>query len=57
MNYATEAPFLQAMGVNTLVMGPGDIKRAHQPDESLDADQIKPAIELIQKLIARYCLS
>ncbi len=56
VNYATEAPFLQAMGVNTLVMGPGDIRRAHQPDESLDADQIKPAIALIQKLVARYCL-
>ncbi len=57
VNYATEAPFFQSLGVNTLVMGPGDIRRAHQPDESLDADQIQPAIDVIQNLVARYCLA
>lgn len=57
VNYATEAPFLQSLGVNTLVMGPGDIRLAHQPDEGLDADQVRPAIDVIQKLVARYCLS
>ena len=31
--FATEAPFLQALGMETIVMGPGSIDRAHQPDE------------------------
>ncbi len=32
--YATEGPFLQQMGMDTIVMGPGSIDQAHQPDGS-----------------------
>ncbi|WP_278373981.1 acetylornithine deacetylase, partial [Idiomarina abyssalis] len=32
VNYCTEAPFLQELGCETLVLGPGSIKQAHQPD-------------------------
>ena len=31
--FATEAPFLQQLGMDTIVMGPGSIDQAHQPDE------------------------
>ncbi len=54
--YATEAPFLQQLGMDTIVMGPGSIDRAHQPDEYLALDEIEPAIKLIQSFIAHYCL-
>lgn len=54
--FATEAPFLQALGMDTIVMGPGSIDQAHQPDEFLALDQIQPTIELLKTLIGRYCL-
>jgi acetylornithine deacetylase len=54
--FATEAPFLQQLGMETLVMGPGSIDRAHQPDEYLELDQVRPCIELLTRFIRHYCL-
>ncbi len=56
VSFATEAPFLQALGMETIVMGPGSIDRAHQPDEYLELDQIQPCIALLQQCIRHYCL-
>lgn len=55
--FATEAPFLQSLGMETIVLGPGSIDQAHQPDEYLAFDQIQPTIDLLQQLIQRYCLA
>lgn len=54
--FATEAPFLKSMGMETIVMGPGNIDQAHQPGEFLSHDQINPAVNIIEKLIAQFCL-
>jgi acetylornithine deacetylase len=54
--FATEAPFMQALGMETLVMGPGSIEQAHQPDEYIEQSQIKPAIDLLRALIKHLCL-
>ena len=54
--FATEAPFLQQLGMETVVMGPGSIDRAHQPDEYLELEQIQPCITLLQNCIRHYCL-
>ena len=54
--FATEAPFMQAMGMQTIVMGPGSIDCAHQANEYLAQDQIKPGIDLLKSLIQQYCL-
>jgi acetylornithine deacetylase len=54
--FATEAPFLPQLGMETIVMGPGSIDRAHQPDEYLELDQVQPCIALLQQCIAHYCL-
>ncbi|MEP6389768.1 MAG: acetylornithine deacetylase [Halioglobus sp.] len=54
--FATEAPFLQQLGMETIVMGPGSIDQAHQPDEYLALDQIAPCIDLLEQCIAHYCL-
>lgn len=56
VNFATEAPFLQALGMQTVVLGPGCIDRAHQPDEYLELAQIEPCIDLLQQFIRHYCL-
>ena len=54
--FATEAPFLQQLGMETIVMGPGSIDLAHQPDEYLALDQIRPCISLLEQCIRHYCL-
>ena len=54
--FGTEGPYLNQMGINTVVMGPGDIDQAHQPDEFLALDRIEPTINILKKLIAQFCL-
>jgi acetylornithine deacetylase len=55
--FGTEAPFFSQMGIETIVMGPGHIDQAHQPDEYLALSQIHPAIESLSALIERSCLT
>ncbi|WP_150540026.1 acetylornithine deacetylase [Actinobacillus vicugnae] len=55
VNYCTEAPFIQQL-CPTLVLGPGSIEQAHQPDEFLEAKFIEPTRELLSKLIHHFCL-
>ncbi|HDR1495991.1 TPA: acetylornithine deacetylase [Pasteurella multocida] len=54
VNYCTEAPFIQQL-CPTLVLGPGSIEQAHQPDEFLSAEFIDPTRELLTKLIGQFC--
>lgn len=54
--FATEAPFLQQLGHQTIVLGPGSIDQAHQPNEFIDIAQIEPAIATIRGLIQQFCL-
>lgn len=55
--FATEAPFLQSLGMETIVLGAGSIDQAHQPDEFLAFDQINPMIAILEGLIGHYCIS
>ena len=55
--YSTEAPFYQQCGLDAVVLGPGDIAQAHQPDEYLALDRITPTVDLIDGLIRRFCIS
>lgn len=54
--FATEGPFLNQMGMETLILGPGSIDQAHQPNEFMALDQIKPMQAVIRGLIERFCL-
>lgn len=53
--YGTEAPHFAALGMEVVLLGPGDIAQAHQPDEFLRADCIEPAIRITRGLIERFC--
>nr|WP_113867949.1 acetylornithine deacetylase [Brenneria salicis]NMN90098.1 acetylornithine deacetylase [Brenneria salicis ATCC 15712 = DSM 30166]RBP60483.1 acetylornithine deacetylase [Brenneria salicis ATCC 15712 = DSM 30166]RLM30107.1 acetylornithine deacetylase [Brenneria salicis ATCC 15712 = DSM 30166] len=54
VNYCTEAPFLQEL-CPTLVLGPGSIDQAHQPDEYIDTAFITPTRNLIAQLVRHFC--
>ena len=55
VNYCTEAPFIQQLGCETIVMGPGSINQAHQPDEFLAMEKIKPSQHIISNIIKACC--
>ena len=54
--FATEGSFLNQLGMETLILGPGSIDQAHQPNEFMALDQIQPMQEVIRGLIERFCL-
>lgn len=53
--YGTEAPYLAQLGMDVVVLGPGSIDQAHQPDEFLSLADIEPGVELLRSLIGRFC--
>lgn len=55
--FGTEAPYLQRLGCETIVMGPGDIACAHQPGEYLEMSRLQPTVRLLRQLIEHYCLA
>ena len=57
VSFGTEAPYFNRLGMETVVLGPGDIAQAHQPDEYLALDRIEPTLELLRALIRRFCLA
>jgi acetylornithine deacetylase len=54
--FATEAPFMQALGMDAVVMGPGSIDQAHQANEYIDLSEIESAVDVLQGLIKKFCL-
>ncbi|TNF87833.1 MAG: acetylornithine deacetylase [Gammaproteobacteria bacterium] len=55
--FGTEAPYYNSMQTETIVIGPGSIKQAHQPDEFLPLKQIEPTIRMLDDLIERFCMA
>lgn len=54
--FATEAPFLKKLGLQTVIMGPGSIDQAHQPDEFISHQQLSDSVVLLRKAIEHYCI-
>ena len=53
--FGTEAPYLNQIGLQTIVLGPGDIDQAHQPDEYLALDRVQPMQDIVRGLVRRFC--
>jgi acetylornithine deacetylase len=54
--FGTEGPYMNQMGMQTVILGPGSIDQAHQPDEFLALDQVEPGRQIIRELVARFCM-
>ena len=54
--FATEAPYFQELGMDVVVMGPGSIDQAHQPNEFIDLGDIDFAVKALQGLIQKFCV-
>lgn len=53
--FGTEAPYLHQLGMDTIIFGPGSIDQAHQPDEYMSLDMVKPGINYIRQIIEKVC--
>jgi acetylornithine deacetylase len=48
--YATEAGQFQGQGLQTIILGPGSIAQAHQPDEYVDIQQLEECEDFLAKM-------
>jgi acetylornithine deacetylase len=51
VTYGTEAGLFDAVGIATVVCGPGDIAQAHSPDEFVEVEQIAACEQFMQALL------
>ena len=56
VSFGTEGPFLTQLGMETLIMGPGSIDVAHQPNEYLDIRQAERSVEMLGRLVQTLCV-
>ncbi len=54
--FGTEGPYFNAMGMETVVLGPGSIDQAHQQNEYLSLASINPTVELLRKIVHEICI-
>jgi acetylornithine deacetylase len=55
VNFGTEGPLFQQLGMEVVICGPGDIAVAHQPDESIELADAARAVDMIERLVRRFC--
>lgn len=55
VSYGTEAGLYQAAGIKSIICGPGDISRAHKPNEHILEDELFACQAMIEALSARCC--
>lgn len=53
--FATEAPFLTQMGIETVILGPGHVAQAHQPDEYVEIAGVLKMIDIVEGFIRNFC--
>ncbi|OBQ74231.1 acetylornithine deacetylase [Mesorhizobium erdmanii] len=53
VSYGTEAGLYQAAGLDAIICGPGDIGRAHKPDEYILASELTACQRMVEALGAR----
>ena len=55
--FATEGPYFSQLGMETVILGPGSIEVAHQPNEFIEIEQLQQAIDTYRALINEVCIS
>jgi acetylornithine deacetylase len=55
VSFATDAGWLQQLGLDCAIWGPGSIAVAHRPDEHLPKDEFFAARAHLEQLVGRFC--
>ncbi|WP_147707173.1 acetylornithine deacetylase [Microvirga massiliensis] len=54
VSYGTEAGLYQAAGIDAIICGPGDIARAHKPDEYITRGELAACVDLLERLCTEF---
>ncbi len=54
--FGTEGTYLNAMGMETVILGPGNIEQAHQADEFIPMEHLPPMMDILSRTIRHFCL-
>lgn len=54
--YATEAAVYNEAGLETVILGPGDIAQAHQPNEFVDVKYLETTVKTLWQIVTKLCL-
>ncbi len=54
--YGSEAGIFQEAGMPAVIIGPGNIAQAHQPDEWIERAQLDGCVAMLDRLVAAFCL-
>jgi len=55
VSYAAEAGQFAEAGFQSVICGPGDIAQAHRANEFISKEQLQLGVEMIQRLVAKWC--
>jgi acetylornithine deacetylase/succinyl-diaminopimelate desuccinylase-like protein len=55
VSFATDAGWLQRLGLDCAVFGPGSIEVAHRPNEFLPKAELQAARRVLQRTVERFC--
>ena len=56
VSYGSEAGIFQVAGTPSVIIGPGDIAQAHQPDEWIETAQLAGCTQVLDQLVTEFCL-
>jgi acetylornithine deacetylase len=56
VSFATDAGWLQRLGLDCAIFGPGSIEVAHKPNEHLPKAELAAARGVIEAMIHRFCV-
>jgi acetylornithine deacetylase len=55
VSFATDAGWLQELGLECAIWGPGDIAVAHKPNEWVPTAELRRCATVLDHVIARFC--
>jgi len=44
------------MGMDTVILGPGDIDQAHQANEYIAMERLTPMLDILSQMIGHFCI-
>ncbi len=53
--YGSEAGIYQRAGVPSVILGPGDIAQAHQPEEFVERAQLEACLGVLRRVVGEFC--
>jgi acetylornithine deacetylase len=57
ISFGTEAPEMQRLGAEAVVLGPGDIRVAHRTGEFVPVSELRHCVRILARAIEHFCIA